>query len=685
MAQQRRPFRAEDIYRVRTVSDPQVAPDGSCVAYVVTEADVEKDDFRSHIWIAPLDGGEPYQLTRGPHRDSSPRWSPDSKTLAFASNRAAEGEKGGEGEKRPSQIWLIHERGEPWRLTNTARGASSPAWSPDGQTIAFVTKTRLSGETKREEEKTPAEKHAPRVIRDLIYRFDTEGQYDDTFAHVWTVPAAGGEARQITRGDYRDAEPRWTADGRQIVFLSNHEDTRGENLIKDVWIVDAAGGNERKLSESRGPCNLPAVSPDGRSVAFAGHTKGEGYSAANSLVWRVPIDASAPPRALNEALDRSVFALPAGTGLAWAPDGNAVYTVIMDGGANRLYRIAADGSAAEPISDAESAVTALSPTPDGAAIAYTAVSPTNPGELFLQPLAGGAPRQLTRHNAALLEEVQLQPLEPIRFTGADGWQIPAWLAKPANFSTDRRYPLVLDIHGGPHGAHGYTFQPGVHELTGRGYVVLLVNPRGSTGYGESFTEACVTDWGGKDYEDLMAGVDWCIEQGIADPQRTVVTGYSYGGFMTSWVVGHTDRFKAAVCGAPVSDLPGFYGQSDVGATFGAYEHGGPLWERWDAYRERSPLTYIANCTTPFMLLHWEGDLRCPIGQAEALFAVLRRLRREVEFVRYPGGFHTYVTHAPSQRVDAVRRTGDWFDRWLGATAAPEHGQQREAEVAHATA
>ncbi|HLZ69030.1 MAG TPA: S9 family peptidase [Dehalococcoidia bacterium] len=683
MAQQRRPFRAEDILRVRTVSDPQVAPDGSCIAYVVAETDREADEFRSHVWIAPLDGGEPYQLTRGPHKDGSPRWSPDGKTLAFVSNRAAEGEKNGDNTKRPSQIWLIGERGEPRRLTNAARGAGSPAWSPDGTTIAFVTKTRLAGETKSEAEKTPAEKNAPRVIRDLIYRFDTEGQYDDTYAHLWTVPAAGGEAIQITRGDFRDAEPQWSRDGRRFVFLSNHEEDRGARLTKDVWSVDAraGGGNERKLTQSRGPCTMPAVSPDGRTVAYAGHAKGEGYSAANTLLWSVPLDGSAPPRALNEALDRGAFGLPLGKGLAWAPDGSAVYTVVMDGGASRLYRIAADGSGSRPLSDAESAVTALCPTPDGKAIAYTAVSPTNPGELFLLPLDGGAARQLSRHNAELLDEVQLQPFERISFSGADGWEIAAWLLKPANYDASRRYPLVLDVHGGPHGAHGYTFQPGAQELTARGYVVLLVNPRGSTGYGERFTEACVTDWGGKDYEDLMAGVDWAIARGIADPQRTAVTGYSYGGFMTSWVVGHTDRFKAAVCGAPVGDLPSFYGESDIGTTFGAYEHGGPVWERWDAYRERSPLTYIANCTTPFLLLHWEGDLRCPIGQGESLFAVLRRLRREVEFVRYPGGFHTYVTHAPSQRVDAVQRTGDWFGRWLGA-AQPAN---REAEVARATA
>jgi len=218
--------------------------------------------------------------------------------------------------------------------------------------------------------------------------------------------------------------------------------------------------------------------------------------------------------------------------------------------------------------------------------------------------------------------------------------------------------------------HGCTFQAGPQALAARGYAVLLVNPRGSAGYGEPFAEACVADWGGKDYEDLMAGVDWAVAQGIADPRRLAVMGYSYGGFMTSWIVGHTDRFRAAVCGAPVSDLASMYGESDIGTGFGEFEWGGPPWERWDFYHERSPVYHIQNCSTPLMLQHWEGDLRCPISQSEVLFAALKRLGREVVFVRYPGAFHRYATHAPSQRADAIERGIAWFDRWLATERAP---------------
>jgi dipeptidyl aminopeptidase/acylaminoacyl peptidase len=649
------------MFRLRQVQDPQISPDGHTVAYIVQTVDRDADEYRSHIWLAPLDGGAPYQLTRGDHKDSSPRWSPNGRRLAFVSNRK---------EKR-NEVWLIEERGEPWQLTETVKGATNPVWSPDGATVLYLTKTRVEGETKANEKRTPVEKNAPRVIRDIFFRFDGEGQFDDTFPHIWAIPAEGGDARQLTFGDYFDGEPTWSSDGTSIAFTSGREPDRGEHRLRDVWVMNAGGGGARKLTRSNGPSNTPVWAPDGRSIAYTGHQKREMFSSATTLVWTVPPDGG-EPRALNEALDRSVFERPAGNSLVWAQSGDDLYFLANDTGSTRLFRVPANGGDGEALTPLGMRVIGFDLAPDGGSIVYTADSPTNPGELFLLSLDGQA-RPLTSHNAALTNEVQLHEAESVSFEGADGWQIPAWIVKPAGYREGERVPLVLDVHGGPHGMHGPSFGAGwsgFQELAGRGYAVLLVNPRGSSGYGEPFTAACVQDWGGKDYEDLMCGVDWAVAEGIADPQRLVVTGYSYGGFMTSWVVGHTDRFRAAVCGAPVANLISFYGESDIGTTFGAYEHGGPLWERWNAYRERSPLSYIQNCRTPFLLLHFEGDLRCPIGESEQLFAVLKKLGREVEFVRYPGGFHTYPTHAPSQAADRVQRTGDWFDRWLreGASA-----------------
>jgi len=670
----KRSFKAEDVYRLRQVSDPQVSPGGHRVAYVVTSVDQEVDEYLSHIWVTALDGGEPEQVTRGPQKDSSPRWSPDGRTLAFVSNRK---------DKR-NQVWLIGEIGEPWQLTDVVRGATNPAWSPDGKTILFQTKTRTDGETKQDDKKTPQEKNLPRVITELTYRFDGEGQYDDSFSHIWTIPSAGGKAKQITAGDFNDGQAAWSPDGKTIVFAANREAHSGEfPQQRDIWTVPArgpAGGRElRKLTPSKGPSSLPTWSPDGKTIAFTGHQRGEGFSSATSHLWVVPSDGSDKPHALTEKLDRSVLGIPAGQAIAWTPGSREIVFLGQDGGAVRVYRVPAVGGEAVAVTDPERWASAISLTNAGSAV-ISAISPVNPGELYALLLVGGEPKQLTHHNDEFLAAVNLCKPEPFTFKGADGWDIPGLIIKPSDFKPGQKYPLVLDIHGGPHGAHGQTFSPGFQQHAAEGYAVLLVNPRGSAGYGEPFTHACVGDWGGNDYEDLMRGVDWAIEQGIADPERLLVTGYSYGGFMTSWVVGHTNRFRAAVCGAPVSDLVSFYGESDIGTTFGQFEHGGPVWERWDEYRARSPLFHIKNCRTPFMLLHWEGDLRCPIGQSEELFAVLKKLGREVVFLRYPGAFHTYVTHAPSQRVDAITRTGEWFDRWLseGAKTAPKQKQMAGA-------
>jgi len=659
----KRPFRAEDILAIRTVSDPQISPDGTRVAYVVTTADQEADQFRSHLWIAPLDGSAPpRQLTRGAHRNTQPRWSPDGRLLAFTSTRPGEGEQPKSEAKPRSQVWIIGETGEPYQFTRATLGADTPAWSPDGRWLLYCTRTRTEGETKRPDDRSPAEKNAPRIIRDLLYRFDGVGQFTGEWNHIWIAPldAEAGEPRQLTTGDVHDNEPTWLPGGQQIVFTATRGERRGKTFQRDLWLATVSDGSIRRLSPGDGPVTYPAPSPDGSRIAYAGHRKGEAPG-ANTLVWTVALTGG-EPEPLTETLDRSVLGVANGTALTWSPDGQYIYFLAMDLGASRLCRVPAVGGPVEALTGTDRYITGFSLAPDGRTAVFSAVASDDPGELYVLTLDGESqPRPLTAHNAPLRETVHLASYAPICFTGADGWEIGGWLAYPYGYQQGQRFPLVLDVHGGPHGMHGQTFQPGVQEMAARGYGVLLVNPRGSTGYGERFTMACVDDWGGKDFEDLMAGVDWAIAEAGADPERLFVTGYSYGGFMTSWVVGHTDRFKAAVCGAPVSDFVSFYGESDIGPTFGISEHGGPPWERWEAFHQGSPFTYIVNCHTPLLLLHWEGDLRCPISQSELLFAALAQLGREVEFVRYPGGFHTYVTHAPSQRVDAVRRTTDWFD------------------------
>jgi dipeptidyl aminopeptidase/acylaminoacyl peptidase len=673
MPESKRGFLPEDIERLQQVSEPRVSPDGQSVAYVVTTVDAAADAYRSHLWIAPLTGGEPRQLTRGTGRDGSPRWSPDGACLAFV--RKPGGDPDG-GEKR--QIWLIDPRGgEPWQLTAAANGAATPAWSPDGKTLAFCSRTREGEAEKPEKERTPAEKHAPRVVENLIFRLDGEGIFDERRSHLWLIPAAGGEARQVTSGDWNDTDPVWSPDGRAIAFSSYREPDRGgrSQWFRDIWILDVERDAVRKLTPSRGPSHQPVWSPDGDQIAYAGHQHGD-EGARNSRIYTVAAGGG-EPKSLTDSLDAPIAAQPPmGEAIAWAPDGSQIFFLAQRRGVAQPFAVAAAGGEARAIGRIGGMITSMSLTPDGRSLIVSASDPTNPGELYQFDTATGAERQLTHQNRALLEEVLLNQPREVTYDGADGWEMHGFLLKPLGYRDGERVPLVLEIHGGPHGAHGLGFQPGYHDLSARGYAVLYLNPRGSIGYGEEFCRACVGDWGGKDYEDLMLGVDWAIAQGIADPERLFVTGYSYGGFMTSWVVGHTDRFRAAVCGAPVSNGFSFYGTSDIGPNFGQFEFGGPPWEQETNFREHSPMTSIHRCVTPLLLLHWEGDLRCPIGQSEEIFAVLRKLGRECVFVRYPGGFHTYVTHTPSQRVDATRRTGDWFDAHL-QTASPAR-REREA-------
>jgi dipeptidyl aminopeptidase/acylaminoacyl peptidase len=311
--------------------------------------------------------------------------------------------------------------------------------------------------------------------------------------------------------------------------------------------------------------------------------------------------------------------------------------------------------------DGERQIESFALAPDGKWIALAAVWASEPGEIYSTTLVGGGrERNLSHANDDLRGDVDLVPTRRMVYTGTDGLEIEAFVLYPPNYQRGKRYPMVLQIHGGPHSFHPFGFWLPHQWLAAAGYVVLLPNPRGSITYGEEFTQACVGDWGGKDFEDVMAGVDEMVHRGIDDPDRLYVGGYSYGGFMTAWILGHTDRFRAAIIGAPVANQVSMFGTSDI-PRFDVHQIGGTPFESPEEYRKRSPVTYLPNMKAPVLLLHHEGDLRCPIGQSEEIFQGLKLLGKEVEFVRYPGGFHTVNTHAPSQQVDRVRRTRAWYD------------------------
>jgi dipeptidyl aminopeptidase/acylaminoacyl peptidase len=504
------------------------------------------------------------------------------------------------------------------------------------------------------------------VIRDLRYKLDGVGFFDSRRMHIFVADVESGEAHQITSGDWNSDQPSWSPSGKQITFISDRERERHQRQWRsDVYVVSSSGGRARKLTRSRGASAQPAFSPDGRHIAFVGHEYGEAGLSKNMHLLVIPVSGTGEPRSLSQSLDRPVSGWPMfmfGRTFQWMPDGSGLLFIAGDRGTLQVYRAAISNGSASKILDGERQIEAFCQTPDGKRIAFTAIWGNEPSEVYLSSIAGRSKEVMLSHaNNTLRSEVKTGSIERMTHTGPGDLEIESFVVYPPDYKPGRPYPLAVNVHGGPHGFHpGWRAWIEVQSVAANGYVVMLPNPRGSTTYGEAFSEACVQDWGGKDYEDILLGIDELVSLGIADPERLYLGGYSYGGFMTAWAVGHTNRFRAALVGAPVSNQTSMFGTGDI-PLFDIHEIGGTPQENPDEYAFRSPVSYMANVETPVLLVHHEGDLRCPIGQSEEIFHALKARGKKVEFVRYPGGFHTYNTHAPSQIVDRTKRTIAWYE------------------------
>jgi dipeptidyl aminopeptidase/acylaminoacyl peptidase len=651
----KRAFTPEDIYLLKNVSDPNVSPDGKSVAYVVSWADREKDQMCSAIYVAAMDGRSPARRFTEGTKDHSPRWSPDGRFLAFVAER---------GEK--NQVFLAPlDGGEAKQLTKAPHGAGAPAWSRDGKRIAYAGR---AGRWKETKERSAVERNAPRVIRDLRYKMDGIGFYDSRRMHIFTVDVETGKSKQITNGDYNDEQPAWSPDGRLITFVSDRERERHQRHWRtDVWVVSSTGGTPRKITRSTGSCSHPTFSPDGRTIAFLGHEYGDEGLARNIHVMVAPANGRGAPRSVSERLDRSAWGWPvfmAGRSFDWVAKSDRILFIAGDRGRLSIYATSARArTAPRRVLDGERQITGFGLAPDGKRLAFCAAWVTEPSEIYATNLTEGSKEtNLSHANDDVREQASFGTLERMEYTATDGTRLEGFVMYPPDYRPGRRYPLAVNVHGGPHSFHpGAGYLSEFQTLASAGYVQLLPNPRGSTTYGEEFTLACVRDWGGGDFEDIMDGVDELILRGVADPDRLYIGGYSYGGFMSSWAIGHTDRFRASVVGAPVSNQLSMFGTGDI-PHFDMYEIGGTPQNNPDEWWLRSPVRYLGNATTPVLLLHWEGDLRCPVAQSEEIFHALKVQGKEVEFVRYPGGFHTWNTHAPSQSVDRVRRTLAWYQK-----------------------
>ena len=655
---QRRGMVPEDITRIRWVSDVRLSPDGERAAFVVTTLCEERDAYLSNIWTVATGGGEPRRLTGGAKRDTAPRWSPDGSRLAFVSER--------QGDDRPQLYVMPTDAGEAVRLTAQAQGVSEPVWSPDGRRLAFL--SRLGGDEPPPEDAAAPRSRPARVITTLKYKLNGDGFVYDRRTHVFVVDADDGSVSQLTGGDYNHDAPAWSPDGRLLAFTSARHAERDEDDAADVWLVPADGGDAQRVTATAGPVGAPVFSPDGQSIAYLGHAHrfDAGY---NWRLFVVPAAGGAPV-CVSAAMDRSCVAL--GGRPLWSAGGERLTVGVQDRGAVQVCRFDAHRPAApEVVLGGARQVTGLSAAADGRRLAFSATDPTSPAEVFACDADGGDERQLTRLNAGWQAEVALSV--PQRLDCArDGCDLDVWVMKPHGFEPGRRYPLLLNIHGGPHMMYGHDFFDEFQVYSGAGYVVLYANPRGSRGYGEAFTRAVVGDWGGVDHDDLSAALDAALAQcDYVDPQRLGVMGGSYGGYLTTWAVGHGNRFKAACSERAVNNVHTLFGTSDIGHSFAEAQSGCLPWDDPAWYVQRSPLTYAADIATPLLIMHAEDDLRCPIEQAEQLFVALKKQRKDVRFVRFPDEGHDLSRAGkPLHRLERFRLILEWFGDYLQPSPPP---------------
>ncbi len=644
-------MRPDDVYELTGVGDPRIAPDGRHVAYQVWSIDRETNEYRGAIWVTALDGsGDPRRFTFSDKRDGSPRWSPDGRWLAFTSNRGAE--------KTPPQLYVIPaEGGEARALTEAKEGIEEVVWSPDSTRLAYT--LRVRDEAYEEEDD---KKRAPRRLTRLLYKLDNVGWTTDRRKHIFVVGLEGGEPRQLTDGDCEDGEPSWSPDGKQIVFSSLRGDRWDIDLITRVYVVDADGGEPRQLTGDEGSYTMPVTSPAGSRIAYRFQIE-DGTFPHHGQIGVMNADGSGATL-LTTSLDRQVNAFTEIREPIW--DGDRIVFTVEDGGNLHLYSVAADGSSApQLLAGGEQWIGGYDAR--GGEIAYVSTTPTTMRELF----AGTDGRRLTDVGRAFTEGRTL--VEPERYTAVsrDGTEVDAWLVRPVGFEAGKRYPVLLTIHGGPFTQYGTGFFDEFQVYAGAGYVVLFSNPRGGSGHSEEWGRAIRgpvdggPGWGTVDFEDVLGVVDAAVTKfDFIDGDRLGIIGGSYGGFMTSWAIGHDHRFKAAISERAVNHMVSAAGSSDLFWVF-HQQFGGHWFDHVDAWLERSPATYAKDIETPVLVLHSENDLRCNVEQGEHLFTELRLLGKDVEMVRFPAESHELTrSGSPIHRVQRFEIVLEYFGRYL---------------------
>lgn len=664
----KRPMKLEDLFALRAVGRLAVAPDGSRIVFELKRHDPDENNNFVQLMLADSAGGSVRPLTApAQHSDTMPKFSPAGDKLAFISTR----------QRQTAALYVMSlAGGEPQRLTDFDGDVHDFDFSPDGRKIAYLyqpitQRQKLEREDRQDDvQKRPTYKHITR----MMHKLDGVGFWNGHYKHVWIIPADGGKPKQLTRGNYDDSEPRFSPDGRLVSFVSNRtEDPDRYYDQSDIYVVRATGGPMRRITQGHGSCAGHAWAPDGKTIAFVGAlNKPLEWWKYDTRVHIVPASGGRPKELVRD-IDADHLNMTLGdiAGTSFEPvpprfsaDGRRIYFLASVRGATHLFSRSLTRRDTRCEIDGKLNIMQAEFAADAGVFGLVIGTATNPSDVFLyQPATGSRPRQLTDVNGDALHRVEV--IEPEEFTLRSGnIELQCWVMRPPGFRANRKYPAILQVHGGPQAQYGYCFFHEMQLMAARGYVVAFTNPRGSAGYGLNFRKCIVGDWGNLDYKDVRKLGDWLFTRRWVDRKRVGITGGSYGGYMTNWVIGHEQRYRAAVTQRSVVSMESMFGTSDYGPAIVQEVHGLP-WKRRERMFAHSPLKFVEKMHTPLLIIHSEQDLRCPLEQAQQLFTALKYLGREVEMVTFEGESHGLSRGGrPQNRAERLRRILGWFDKHM---------------------
>ena len=663
----KRRITAEDLYSMKMITSSEISPNGEYIVYGLQRVDPETEKKYANLWLISTEHGQVRQITFGDQVDMDPKWAPDGTAIAFLSNR--------EEEKQFQLYTLPMQGGEAGPITDLKGDFGKFVWSPDSQNLAFEFRKKDEETLQREQdEKKKSLGITARHIDRVFYKLDGYGYLPHERWHIWRVELSTQETHQLTNSTvFDDQDPAWYPDGKQIVYCSNHSKNPDLNFEAiDLFITDLGGKDIRKLETLPGMKQTPVFSPDGKWIAFVGQD-GQHNEWKNNNLWITATDGKTPPTNLTGQYDFHVsgwtindYAQSRNVAPVWSKDGKSIYFIVARHGTTNLFSISTDGTDCKEIFSNQGVVLNFSMDHAKANIAIEHVDMYTPGQILLQRLNNiKSIKTLINVNQELLKEIDLGTFEEIWFKGTDANDLQGWILKPPDFDENKSYPAILEIHGGPLVQYGDMFMHEFFYLAAQDYIVFFCNPRGGQGYGEEHAKAIHGAWGTADFEDLMLWTDVVSQKPYVDSHHLGVTGGSYGGYMTNWIIGHTQHFKAAVTQRSVSNLTSMWGSSDFNWAFQETFGNKAPYESIEVLWECSPIKHIGAAKTPTLVIHSEQDLRCPIEQGEQVYVALKKLGVETEFVVFPDEPHGLSrTGRTDRRIVRLNSILSWFERYL---------------------